>query len=99
MTSLLTASFPSRSIEEPQRESSERRGQRCPVDLALHMRVQEALRSSPYRRLHLISTDVRDRVATLRGRVPSFHLKQLAQCLLAGIEGLERIDNRLHVAD
>jgi osmotically-inducible protein OsmY len=67
--------------------------------LALSLRIQETLRSSPYRRLHLISPEVRDGVAILHGQVPNYHMKQVAQCLLAGLSGLERIDNRLKVAE
>lgn len=33
----------------------------------------------------------------LRGRVPSYYLKQLAQCALEGIEGVNRIDNYVEV--
>lgn len=33
----------------------------------------------------------------LEGKVPSFYLKQLAQSLVQGVQGVERIDNRLTV--
>ncbi len=70
-----------------------------PVDVALTRKIQERLRQSPYRRLHLVSTDVRNGVAVLEGRVPSFHVKQVAYCLLANLDGLRRIDDRMEVAD
>lgn len=70
-----------------------------PLDVALTHRVQETFRQSPYRRLHLVSTEVRNGVAVLEGRVPSFHIKQVAHCLLSNLEGLRRVENRLEVAD
>jgi len=36
-------------------------------------------------------------VLMLRGRVPTFYLKQVLQSLLKGLEGVERIDNRVDV--
>ena len=39
-----------------------------------------------------------DGVLTVRGRVSSFHMKQVLQTLLRGLEGVERIDNQAFVA-
>lgn len=58
------------------------------------------------RRLHARSSNfaraVRCRcdhgVLRLTGRVPTFYLKQTAQSLVRGIEGIERIENELVVA-
>ena len=36
-------------------------------------------------------------VLTLRGRVPSFYLKQVAQTVLKNTVGIERIDNQVDV--
>ena len=36
-------------------------------------------------------------VLTLRGRVPSFYLKQMVQTVLKDVEGIERIDNQVDV--
>lgn len=69
------------------------------ADIALTRQIQEALRQSPYRRLHMISADVRNGVAVLAGRVSSFHVKQVAYCLVSDLEGLRRVDNRLEVTD
>lgn len=41
--------------------------------------------------------EVVDAVLIVRGRVPSFHLKQLLQKILANLNGVARIDNRVHV--
>jgi osmotically-inducible protein OsmY len=34
----------------------------------------------------------------LRGRLPSYYLKQLAQATVAGIEGVDRIANEIEIA-
>ena len=99
MLGLLSASRQPLSSEVSNFELPEWSRELSPVDVALSVRIQETLRSSPYRRLHLISTEVCGGVATLRGRVSSFHMKQVAQCLLADVAGLERIDNRLQVVN
>ena len=36
-------------------------------------------------------------VLTMRGRLPSFHLKQILQTLLRDLEGVEQIDNQTDV--
>ncbi len=57
------------------------------------------LRSSPYFR-HIADTfhfEIAKQVLTVRGRVPSFHLKQLLQSVLGKLKGVQRIDNRVDV--
>jgi hypothetical protein len=62
-------------------------------------RAAEArLGQAAYYGLRLLSCEWRDGVLTLRGRVPSYYLKQLAQAHLQGIAGVEAIDNQLIVA-
>jgi hypothetical protein len=36
-------------------------------------------------------------VLVVHGRLPSFHLKQLLQNVLARLDGVARVDNRVHV--
>jgi hypothetical protein len=59
--------------------------------------AEDRLRHSEYLELRNISCDVHDGVLTLRGRVPSYHLKQLAQTLLAELAGILRLNNQLEV--
>jgi osmotically-inducible protein OsmY len=54
---------------------------------------------SPYRELHDIACEFQDGVMTLRGRVPSCFLKQIAQSTVFSMERVEVIDNRLEVAE
>ena len=55
------------------------------------------LQNSKYLELRRIGCDVWDKVLCLSGVVSSFYLRQVAQTLLYGIEGVEAIDNRLEV--
>jgi osmotically-inducible protein OsmY len=55
------------------------------------------LRNSGYHALRLVSCDFHEGVLTLRGQVPSFYLKQVAQELIRRLDGAEEINNRLEV--
>ena len=55
------------------------------------------LRTSDYRQLHLVSCEFHEGVLTLRGRVSTFHLKQVAQTLIRNLDGVGEINNRLEV--
>ena len=52
---------------------------------------------------HLFLRHVRCRMEgdclCLEGKVPSFYLKQTAQCLLQSVEGVDRVVNRLQVVN
>jgi len=55
------------------------------------------LLESPYRELWNVACDFREGVLTLRGRVPSYFLKQVAQSIVFVMERVETINNRLEV--
>ena len=57
--------------------------------------ARSRLRGNPYPALKDIACEYRAGTLTLRGRLPSFYLKQRAQEAVARIEGVERIDNRI----
>ena len=59
--------------------------------------VLSRLADSGYTSLANVACEYRDGVVVLRGRVPSFHMKQVAQTCVAEVDGVERIDNRLQV--
>jgi len=59
--------------------------------------AQSQLRKSGYYELHVVSCDFHEGVLTLRGRVSSFHLKQVAQELMRQLDGAEEVNNRLEV--
>jgi osmotically-inducible protein OsmY len=59
--------------------------------------AEARLRGSPYLALRQISCGYRQGVLTLRGRLPTNSLKQLAQATVAEVEGVERIKNLIEV--
>ncbi len=60
--------------------------------------AQAALRRSAYTELRSVSCDFSGGVLTLRGRVPTYYLKQLAQVSVADVPGVVEIHNRLEVS-
>jgi osmotically-inducible protein OsmY len=59
--------------------------------------AERCLRSNPYQALKNVSCDYRDGVLLLRGCLPSYYLKQVAQEAVASLEGVHRIDNQIQV--
>jgi osmotically-inducible protein OsmY len=66
--------------------------QPAPADLA-----ERCLRSNPYPALKNVSCDLLDGVLVLRGCLPTYYLKQIAQEAVAALEGVEHIDNQIQV--
>jgi len=64
-----------------------------PADLA-----ERALRNSPYLSLRNIICECRDGVLTLRGCLPTYYLKQVAQAVVVAIEGVRQVVNEIEVA-
>ena len=60
-------------------------------------RVRVLMREAPYHCLKQVACDFHEGVLTLRGRVPSFYLKQIAQELVANLVGVEVLRNHLDV--
>lgn len=56
------------------------------------------LQHSPYRTIRTVSCRFADGVLTLVGRVPTFHHKQLAQTAIAGLCGVNQVDNQIEVS-
>jgi hypothetical protein len=59
--------------------------------------AERALRSSPYLALRNVACENRDGVLTLRGCLPTYYLKQVAQAVVAPIEGVRRVVNEIEV--
>jgi osmotically-inducible protein OsmY len=66
---------------------------------AVQAEAQSRLRKSGYHELHVVSCEFHEGVLTLRGRVSSFYLKQVAQEVIRRLEGAEEVNNRLEVAE
>jgi osmotically-inducible protein OsmY len=59
--------------------------------------AQARLRRSTHFELRDVCCDFSSGVLTLRGRVPTYHLKQLAQADVAEVPGVIEVDNRVEV--
>jgi hypothetical protein len=59
--------------------------------------ANERLRNSPYRPLRDVLCECDWGVLLLRGRLPSFYHKQLAQQAVAGVKGVSQIINQIEV--
>jgi hypothetical protein len=59
--------------------------------------AQARLRQSSYFELRDVCCDFSGGVLTLRGRVPTYHLKQLVQADVAQVPGVIEVDNRVEV--
>jgi osmotically-inducible protein OsmY len=60
-------------------------------------RLSQALRNDPHRELWRVDGEFSDGIATLRGSVSTYHLKQLAQEIARRVEGVQQVVNRLEV--
>jgi osmotically-inducible protein OsmY len=59
--------------------------------------AEGCLRRNPYLALQHVSCDGREGVLVLRGCLPSYYLKQVAQEVVARLEGVQRVDNQIQV--
>ena len=59
--------------------------------------AERGLRSSRYSALKHVSCDYQGGVLVLRGCLPSYYLKQVAQEVVARLEGVQAIDNQIQV--
>jgi osmotically-inducible protein OsmY len=64
---------------------------------ALGRSAEELLRRSGYLSLRDVSCIASDDIVYLHGCLPSYYLKQLAQELAAGVEGVQCVINRIEV--
>ena len=59
--------------------------------------AMERLRDSPYKAMRRVSCECEHGVLFLRGRLFSFHEKQVAQEAVAGISGMTQVVNEIEV--
>jgi len=63
----------------------------------MQARIQLQLRQAPYLALRQVVCEVRDGVLLLRGCVPSYYMKQVAQSIVHCVESTLEIHNQLDV--
>jgi len=59
--------------------------------------AERCLRSNPFLALKNITCDLFDGVLVLRGCLPTYYLKQIAQEVVADLEGVESVDNQIQI--
>lgn len=59
--------------------------------------AEHCLRSATHPALKNVTCDYANGVLVLRGRIPTYYLKQLAQAAVAQLEAVERMDNQIEV--
>jgi osmotically-inducible protein OsmY len=65
--------------------------------LAVADHARSRLLRNPYLALRNVSCDYREGVLTLRGCLPSYHLKQVAQTAVASLDGVAQVVNEIEV--
>lgn len=68
------------------------------VDESVAEQAENRLRANAYLALKNISCEFHEGVLTLRGCLPSYYLKQVAQEAVVATDGVERIENYIEVA-
>jgi len=63
----------------------------------LFNRVDSAIHCSPHLTGHTLQIEMRAGRVVLRGVVPSYYQKQVAQEVVRMVDGVERVDNQLEV--
>lgn len=71
--------------------------QPLPTATRIEAEAERRLRSSSSYVLRNVACQYQDGVLLLRGQLPSYHHKQIAQELVQQVKGVERIDNRIEV--
>ncbi len=61
--------------------------------------AERCLRSNSHLALNNVSCEYRDGVLVLRGCLPSYYLKQVAQQAVSQLQGVGRIDNQIQVVN
>lgn len=59
--------------------------------------AERQMHDTPFLDLRQISCDYHEGVLVLRGRLPSYYLKQMAQELVIHLDGIDNIENRIQV--
>jgi osmotically-inducible protein OsmY len=60
-------------------------------------KIEQALRATAYAPLRTLQVRVAEGLAILRGPVPSYYLKQVAQAVALGVTGISDVHNELDV--
>lgn len=67
------------------------------ASLQIAARARARLQQSPYPLIRVLECGFHEGVLTLRGRLPTFYMKQLAQTCVRDVPGVEEVNNRICV--
>ncbi|MCA9184258.1 MAG: BON domain-containing protein [Planctomycetales bacterium] len=67
------------------------------ADETVSHRLRTRFHECPYTALRALDCTVTDGVAKLRGKVPSFYMKQIAQVLAGRVDGIVGVENQIEV--
>jgi len=67
------------------------------IDDEVRERASLALRQAGYLRLRRIEVSMHEGLATLKGQVTTYHLKQVAQCAVLSVDGVGGVENHIVV--
>ena len=67
------------------------------LQAGVQVEAERALRRGRYPALKNLSCDYQGGVLVLRGSLPSYYLKQVAQEVVARLEGVQAVDNQIQV--
>ena len=59
--------------------------------------ILRQLQASPFAAIKELRCDFHEGVAILRGKVPTFYTRQIAQTLVKNVAGVEQVDDRIVV--
>jgi osmotically-inducible protein OsmY len=76
---------------------SEKAASLHPISPGIAEEAEIRLRSNSYLALKNVSCEHSEGVLTLRGCLPSYYLKQMAQTAVARLDGVQRIVNEIEV--
>ena len=79
-------------------ESGEGKSQTAMKKVIVEAEARTRLRQSAYSAVRPVSCEYYEGVLTLHGHVATYYLKQIAQALIRGMEGVEEVNNRLTVS-
>jgi osmotically-inducible protein OsmY len=68
-----------------------------PADRRLSEQIDQALRATGYLSLRDFSVTAADRVVTLKGRVPSYYLKQVVHSAVRDLPGVTQVRDEIEV--
>jgi osmotically-inducible protein OsmY len=60
--------------------------------------AERIFQESPYHAIRFLKCEYQDGELTIRGRLPSYYLKQTAQSAVRDLDGVDRISNLTEVA-